>query len=60
VPSARAPGEVVAGDVLCVACDPGLSTPTQPVAEPSAAAGRQDYPAAGGMFWFSRKRFSGS
>ena len=52
-----APGEIVAGDVVCLSCDPGWS---QPLAAPAAAADRPRYPAAGGTFWFSRKRFSGS
>jgi hypothetical protein len=64
---APAPGsEVAVGDparrdTLCVRCDPGWSEPTAAtVVEVSVGAAEADYAPAGGMFWFSRKRFSGS
>ena len=64
---ALAPGETAvwdpaSRDTLCIGCDPGWSVPTQRITVVGADddAEEPDYPAAGGTFWFSRKRFSGS
>lgn len=53
-----APEEIAAGDVVCLACDPGWSQPVA-VAAPAVAAREPASPAARGTSWFSRKRFSG-
>jgi len=63
---ALAPGETAvwdpsSRDTLCIGCDPGWSVPTQRITVVGAdGAEEPDYPAAGGTFWFSRKRFSES